>query len=164
MSKQLSIVLLSAVFATATPVIAKDIKPYSAEVKVIDAEAVQPQIDKQVEELRKGIILDAVDAVVEVNHALIALENNKPDEAIAAIKKATGKLGIALEREPGLGLKPLHVMKRIHDLHIDPNLIQPKINTARDLLKDGGLQRARLLLAPLISEVNLTITSVPLGS
>ena len=164
MSKQLPIILLSAFFAMATPVIAKDIKSDTAQVEAIDAESVQPQIDKQVEDLRKNIIVDAVDAVVETNHALIALDNDKPEEAIAAIKKAIGKLEITLEREPGLGLKPLHVMKRINDLHVDPNLIQPKINTAQDLLKEGNLQRARELLAPLVSEMNITITSIPLGS
>ena len=164
MLKHLPTILLSAVFATSTPVLAEDLKSYSAEVKVIDEEAVQPQIDKQVEDLRKNIIVDAVDAVVETNHALIALENDKSKEAIASIKKAIGKLEITLEREPGLGLKPLHVMKRINDLQVDPNLIQPKINTAQDLLKEGNLQQARVLLAPLVSEMNITITSIPLGS
>lgn len=124
----------------------------------------QPQIGKQVEELHKSIIIDAVDAVVETNLALIALENDKPTEAITAIKKAIGKLEITLKREPGLGLKPLSVMKRVHDLHVDPNLIQPKINTARALLKEGNLQRARALLAPLISEINIVVTSIPLDS
>lgn len=93
--------------------------------------------------MRKSIISDAVDAVVETNHALIALEEDKPAEAKVAIKKAIAKLETTMEREPGLGLKPVHVTKSIHELQIDPNLIQPKINAARDLLKAGNLKRAR---------------------
>jgi len=165
MSKHLPIILLSAVLVTATPVFAEDLKPQDSPlIQEVETESVQPKIDKQVEDLRKDIISDAVDAVVETNHALILLENGKPNEAIAAIKTAIGKLAITLEREPGLGLKPVHVMKRIHDLQIDPAFIQPKTKIAREFLKDGNLQGARQLIAPLVSEMTITITSIPLGS
>ena len=70
-------------------------------VQEVEKESVQPEIDKQVEELRKGIVSDTVDAVVQTNHALIALEKDRPAKAIAAIKTVIGKLETALKREPG---------------------------------------------------------------
>ncbi len=164
MHMYLTVALLSAGFAFATPVVAEDLMPQdSAIVLEVEAESVQPNIDKQFEELHKSILLDAVEAVFETNHALIALENDQPTDAVAAIKTAIGKLEITLKRKPALGLKPIHVVKRIHDLHIDPNLIQPKVNAARALLKEGKLQQAKALLAPLVSETVITVTSIPLG-
>ncbi len=164
MHMYLTVALLSISFVFAAPVAAEDLKPQgSALVLEVETESVQPKIDKQLEELHKNIALDAVDAFFETNLALISLENDQLTEAVTAINTAVGKLTIILEREPALGLKPVYAVKRIHDLHIDPNLIQPKVNAARALLKEGKLQQAKALLAPLVSEAVISVTSIPLG-
>lgn len=188
MIKHLPIVALSAVLVVATPAFAEDSKNHhepkdhnKSKVQSVEAESgspknvvnemqsaevdsVQPKIDKEAEEIRKNIISDAVDAVVETNNALIALEQDKPDEAITAIKSAIGKLAIVLKRDPDMGLKPVHVSQTVHKLHATPEIIQEKIKAAEKHLRDGELQQARNLIGPLVSDITLTITSLPLNT
>lgn len=127
-------------------------------------ESAQVEVDTEIDKLRAGIIEDAVTAVVETNNALIALEKDQPKEALAAIKTAIGKLAVTLEREPALGLKPIHVMKIIHDFRADPAFIKEKIEAAEKYLKDGELQHARMLINPLVSDITISTTSIPLNT
>lgn len=135
----------------------------SLELNAEAARSTQVEVDSEVNKLRESIISDAVEAVVETNKALMALEKDQPEEAVAAIKTAIGKLAITLEREPDLGLKPIHVMKTMHDLRADPAIIKEKIETAEKHLKDGELQDARMLISPLVSDITISTTSMPLN-
>jgi len=126
--------------------------------------AAYAEVDGEIDNLRESIILDAVDAVVETNNALIALENNQTEVALASIKTAIGKLAVTLKREPDLGLKPIHVRKTIHDLKADPAIIKENIAMAEKHLKAGELQHARMLISPLVSDITVTTTSIPLST
>ncbi len=126
--------------------------------------AAEDKVDGEVDKLRTNIVSDATEAVIESNKALLALENDQPKEAISAIKTAIGKLAVVLEREPALGLKPIHVMKTIHDLNAEPAIIQMKIEAAKKHLQDGQLQQARMLLSPLVSDITITTVSIPLST
>jgi len=128
------------------------------------AKEAEAKVDSEVDKLRKSIIADATEAVIESNKALMALENDKPKEAISAIKTGIGKLAVTLERDPTLGLKPINVMKTVHALTAEPAIIQKKIEAAEKHLKDGQLQHARILLSPLVSDMTITTTSIPLST
>ncbi len=128
------------------------------------SESAHAKVDGELDKLRESIISDAVEAVVETNNALILLEKNLPKDAISAIKTAIGKLAVTLEREPGLGFKPIHVMKTVHDLQADPGIIKKKIEAAEKHLNDGELQHARMLIGSLVSDVTISTTSIPLST
>lgn len=171
MIKYLPSTVLSAALMIANPVFSEETEnhdvasiQYNKQADSVEIESVQPMIDKEAEALRKSIVSDAVDAVVETNNALTALDQDKPNEAVAALKRAIGKLGVVLKRDPGMGLKPVHVSKTVKKLHTTPEVIVQKIDAAQMHLKQGELQQARHLLAPLVSEVTLTVTSLPLGT
>lgn len=172
MIKYLPSTVLSAALMIANPVFSEETENHDvASIQYnkqaadsVEIESVQPMIDKEAEALRKSIVSDAVDAVVETNNALTALDQDKPNEAVAALKRAIGKLGVVLKRDPEMGLKPVHVSKTVKKLHTTPEVIVQKIDAAQMHLKQGELQQARHLLAPLVSEVTLTVTSLPLGT
>lgn len=127
-----------------------------------DTKSAQSIVDSEVDKLRENIISDAVDAVVESNKALMFLEKNQPKDALSAIETAVGKLKDVLEREPALGLKPIHVSKTVHDLQADPAIIKKKVEAAEKHLKEGELQHARMLISSLASDITISTTSIPL--
>ncbi len=122
----------------------------------------QKAVDNEVHNLRRDILQDAMKAVFETNNALLLLENNKPKEAIASINKAIKKLEITLKKDPSLGLKPIYVSKIMHDYRASSSLIKKKIKMVKEHLDKGELQEARALLMPMVSDISISTTSIPL--
>lgn len=162
MNIQLKATLLSTalLFSSNAFANAEDNKTQSKETSVLLDIQSNIKIDKEVHELRQK---DALEAVIETNNALLALENNQTKEAIESIEFAIGKLAVVLTRDPSLGLKAIDATKSIHKLDATPEVIKLKIKAAKQHLDDGELQEARALLSPLVSEVLLTVTSIPLN-
>lgn len=123
---------------------------------------VRSQAEGQVTEQRKKIIEEAVSALQETRNALRALDENKPQDAIAALERATGKLNIVLAREPALALAPVEVAVITYDLYTTVDAIQKARKQAEDWIEDGQVQKARMLLRDLASEININVISLPL--
>ena len=167
--KPLVAALLSLGLIASVPSFADDSAlPAEPQAKSEATESVQPQVDakatEQAAEKRKKITADAIEAVNETKHALTLLDENKPDEALAALEKVTGKLELILARDPKLSLAPVDVEVVTHDLLASPDTVKAVIKEAEDYLEDGEIQKARPLVASLASEIVFRTTSIPLAT
>ena len=120
--------------------------------------------NKQVNEKRTAIIKEAVDALAQTKAALDALEKKKKQEALDALATVTGKLEIILAREPALANAPMDVRVEQYDLYATIDAINKAVKEAKDLLDDGKVQQARMILSGLASEIDIVVTAIPLAS
>lgn len=145
-----------------------DTAPSKAEEKSAETKSVQPQVDEKVtdeaKEKRKKILEDAVTAIDETKNALKLLDEEKTDEALAALEKVTGKLELILARDPKLALAPVNTEVVTYDLLASPEAVRAAIRQAEDHLEDGEIQKARPLVANLASEIVYRTTNIPLAT
>jgi hypothetical protein len=131
------------------------------------AAPVQPadaSLSGQVAEKRRRLVAEAVTALQETQHAFDLLAANRPDDAVAALERATGKLDLVLAADPGLALAPVDVRVVIHDVLAEPEAVMVLRSQATDALAFGRVQVARQLLADLASEHVISVTSLPLAT
>jgi len=124
--------------------------------------AVKGQAEHETSQQRKKILDEAVSAIQETKKALKALEDKKSDQALKALERATGKLNILLARDPHLALAPLDVAVATHDVYATMDQIKDVRKQAENHLENGELQKARLLIRGLGSEIVISVTSLPL--
>ena len=140
----------------------------SPETRSKETEAVQPEVDKEAADKKtehlKKVVKNAVTAVKETEKALKALEEEKEDEALAALEVATGKLEIVLARAPELSLAPVHFDVLTHDMYAGPDTIRKVIKKASDFLEAGEIQKSRRLISNLGSEIVHRYTNLPLAT
>lgn len=128
----------------------------------------QPKVDKKTAdaaaEKRKQLLSDAQSAIAETKKALQALEDKKDREAVDALAVATGKLELVLARNPYLALAPVETEVLTLDLLSSRDTVKAVIKEAKENLSDGEIQKTRLLLTNLASEVQLRTTNIPLAT
>ncbi len=122
------------------------------------------RIDGRIGKKRGDVIEDAATAVRQTRKALEALENEKPDAALAALEQVVGKLELVLARHTGLALAPISVGVSTFDLLTTKQAIEQAKREATEALEEGKIQRARELIAGLGSEIVINVTNVPLAS
>ncbi len=125
---------------------------------------VRSSSNRQVSKERAAIIKEAVDALAQTRKALDAIEKKKKQQALDALATVTGKLEIVLAREPALANAPIDVRVEQYDLYATVDAVNKAVNKARDLLGDGRVQQARMILSGLASEIDIVVTSIPLAS
>lgn len=142
--------------------------PEKAQEKSTQSQAVQSQVDQasadKAATQRNKITEEAVSAIEQTQKALQALNDGKTEEALKALEAATGKLELILARDPKLALVPVDVSMVTYDLFANVDTVKAVIKEAKDLLDDGKVQDARLLMANLASEVVISTTSIPLAT
>jgi hypothetical protein len=131
--------------------------------KVLENET-RLQAEGAISQQRKQIIEEAMSAVTETKNALQALEGKKTQDALAALERATGKLNIILAREPKLEFAPAAVDVMVHDVYTTGDEIKKARKEAEQYLKDGSMQKARMALRDLASEINISVAGLPLKS
>ncbi len=112
---------------------------------------------------RNTIVKEAVTALSEIKHAVAALEKKNKQEALDALAEVTGKLDIIIAREPALAHAPIDLRVETYDLVTTVDAVKKSVKTARELLGDGEVQQARMLLAGMASEIDFIVTSIPLA-
>jgi hypothetical protein len=122
------------------------------------------QTQSQTEDKRKALMADATSAIQETQSALKLLDDNKPQEALAALERATGKLDVILARDPRLELAPAGITVTTYDIAGGLDTVKKLRKQAEDLIDDGKLQDARRLLNGLASETVVSVTNVPLAT
>ncbi len=151
---------------SAGPAIAADAIKAQKQSKA--SQSVQTQVDKNIAdktaEKRKKILKEAVEAVLNTEKALIALENNKTDEALKLLESVTGKLDLIMARDPDLALAPVDIKETIIDVYTDIDSIKAMTKEAEKALDKGRLQEARDLIKGLASEIIISTTSIPLAT
>ena len=142
----------------------KSAMPTEPQEQSAATKSVQADVDKasgaKAEEKRKAILDDAIAAISETQKALVALDENKPKDALKALEVATSKLELLLARDPALAFAPIAVDVRTYDLLARPETVKAVVKEAEDALEDGAVQKARGLLAGLASEIVFSTTSV----
>jgi len=113
---------------------------------------------------RDKLVDEAVAAVRETQNALTAIDQNKNDDAIAALERATGKLEIVLARTPTLALAPVDVSVVTHDVIGTPADVEKIRGEVGAAIAQGRLQLARKLISDLGSETVVNISKLPLGT
>lgn len=113
---------------------------------------------------RKEIIEEARTTIRETENALVALDKEDTKAALQALERASGKLKIALAREPELALAPVSVAASTQDILANVETVKVFVMEAEDALKDGRVQDARRILGVLGSEKVISVTHLPLAS
>jgi hypothetical protein len=142
--------------------------PQQAEPQSEQSKSVNPQVQSEVEKKadakRAQLLKDAQVAIDETRKALAALDQNKNEEALAALERVTGKLDLILARDPKLALAPVSMATVVRDMYANSDTVKDAIKEARSELSDGKVQQARALLGDLASEVELQVTNIPLAT
>ncbi|MDX5583123.1 YfdX family protein, partial [Escherichia coli] len=125
---------------------------------------VQKETDSQAADKRKQVLDEAVSALALTKSALAALDEKESARALATLAEVTGKLELIVAREPTLALAPVDVRTIVHDLFANTETVEAMTDEALDALKHGEVQRARRVLALLVSEIVITVTNIPLAS
>jgi hypothetical protein len=131
------------------------------ETMVMEGDA-RSQADTEISEQRKKIVDEAVAALIETKNALRALDQKKTQDALAALERASGKLNIVLSRDPKLALAPVDVEVRVYDIYTTVDAIKKARKQAEDFLESGEVQKARLLIRDLASEMIISVVGLPL--
>lgn len=113
---------------------------------------------------RAKLLQEAVSALQETNNALIAIDHNKREDAIAALERATGKLELLLARQPTLALAPVDVTATTYDILGDAKDVETLREDAERDLEKGRLQDARHIMSGLASETVVSVSSLPLAT
>ena len=133
----------------------------------------QAKANQQVEQQRKdaqqqaqrSIDPDAAAAIQETAAALKAINSGNPDEARAAIERATGKIAILTARKPETGLIPAAVDVQVIDAApLDVKMIRQVAHAAEKAVNNKDYPGARVLLGGLISEIRIRIYNIPLAT
>ena len=135
-------------------------------------EAVQrarPEIEKQrkdaEQQAERTLDKEAIAAVDETKNALKAIEQDKPDEAIAAIERATGKISVLLARNPATALLPVREEVEVIDgAPEDLQAIKDLQKVLERSVSDKDYPMARVVLLGLTSEIRARTYDLPLAT
>jgi YfdX protein len=112
----------------------------------------------------KQIIKEAADAFKATQTALNALENNQPDQALAALEVVSGNLHLLLARDPALGLVPIDIQTQVIVGVTDLKAIKKLEDELEDLINDKQYQAARPIVDSLVDEIRVTTIYLPLAT
>ena len=110
------------------------------------------------------IVGEAAEIGAETQKAIVALGKNDDKGATTLLKGVSIKLDALLAKNPDMAYVPASVETDVYDFNGTNQDITNGINEAKNLLKQGKLQIARNILAGMASEIQVTTTSIPLGT
>ena len=115
--------------------------------------------DKQVH-----VIKGAVEAVALTQKVLVDLDKKDTQSAIKDLEDAIGKLEVVLAAEKAPKFLPVDASITAIEYVGDVKQIKKSVKTAEDLLDDGKVQEARVLLDTLRSEIDVISVNLPVSS
>jgi len=116
------------------------------------------------QEAEKNLDMEAISAITETQAAVKAIADNAPNEALAAIERANGKISVLLARYPAAALIPVSAEVDIIDLapqNVDA--IRAVTDTVDSAVSRKDYPTARLLLHGLTSELRVRTYNLPLA-
>ena len=130
---------------------------------------VRPEVEQQrksaEDQARKSLDQEAVAAIDETTNAIKAIADNKTDEALAAIERATGKINVVLARNPATALIPVSFeVNVIEAAPVDVKEIRRRAAAAELAVSARAYPAARVILDSLTSEIRLRTYNLPLAS
>lgn len=129
----------------------------------------RPEVEKQRKEAEqqgeKTLDKEAVAAIAETRNALKAIAEDKRDDAVAALERATGKVSILLARTPAAALIPVQLEVDVIDAApVDIHVIKEIAQTAERAVEDKNYPAARVVLFGLTSEIRTRVYNLPLAT
>ncbi|MRJ02636.1 MAG: YfdX family protein [Epsilonproteobacteria bacterium] len=120
--------------------------------------------EEYVGEQDRKVAQEAVDAVNMVMEVIDHLKKKNKEEALATIEKVLGKLEVLIARDPSLQLVPVDVKEQIIDFPGTVDDIIEAKRVVKELIESGELQAARDIMINLASELDIYITTLPIGT
>lgn len=166
MKKQLLWSAVLAASVAAAPVWAADAKPDSqpAQSTSQQSKQVQQEVRDLAAEEQDKVLQEAIAAMARTSDAIRALDKGDKDRALNDLATAVGKLELITTAYPEMELAPVDVQVVTSDLAGSVDEIKEAVEKAKDLLDDGRVQDARLILEDLASEVVIRTVNVPLAT
>jgi hypothetical protein len=144
---------------------ASDIDQQRQEAEQQARPEVQKEKNEAEQKAEKTLDQEAIAAIGETTNAIKSIADNKTDEALAAIERATGKINILLARNPATALLPVSVrVEIIEAAPLDLEAIKVVAKEAERAVDDKAYPAARVLLDSLTSEIRVRTTNLPLAS
>ena len=110
------------------------------------------------------VIKGAVEAVALTQKVLVDLDKKDTQSAIKDLEDAIGKLEVVLAAEKAPKFLPVDTSITAIEYVGDVKQIKKSVKTAEDLLDDGKVQEARVLLDTLRSEIDVISVNLPVSS
>ncbi len=111
-----------------------------------------------------ALIKEAVEAVSLTHEVLGALQKNDIEHAKKSLEKAIGKLEVVLAAPNAPALLPIDGTVRSVEYVGTAKDVKSQVKAVEELLDDGKVQEARILLSTLQSEIDIVTVSLPLVS
>ena len=109
-------------------------------------------------------IKEAAKALEMTGIALKQLDEKKKDEALKTLATVTGQLEIIVAQHPDLSFAPIDSQVVVLDYQGDKDTVKSIRKEAANLLRDGRLQEARLLIKDIASEIVINTRELPLAT
>ncbi|RUM68815.1 MAG: hypothetical protein DSZ05_00465 [Sulfurospirillum sp.] len=110
------------------------------------------------------VIKGAVEAVALTQKVLVDLDKKDTKSAIKDLEDAIGKLEVVLASEKAPKLLPVDASVTAMEYIGDVEQIKKSVKMVEDLLDDGKVQEARVLLDTLRSEIDVISVNLPVSS
>jgi len=159
-------VLLSAITASlllTTAGIAKEQAGKNATVKEVNKIAISnAKADAKSHEAK--LASEAIESLKFAQNAVIALEHKDKKAATENLEKAIGKLEVIMAAKNAPKLLPIDNIIKVQEFVGTAKDVEKSVKMVKDLLDAGKVQEARALIAPLASEIDITVVNLPLAS
>jgi len=110
------------------------------------------------------ITKEAVESIKLVGDVLVALNQNKKDEAIKTLEKAIGKIEVVLAIPKAPALLPIDSRVVVKEFSGSAYDVETAIITSEALLDKKRVQDARLIISNLVDEIDFSTINLPLAT
>jgi len=158
--------LLSAIAASllvSTSGIAKEQAAKDATVKQVNKIAISNAKEDALNHQTK-LVQEAIESLKYAQSAVIDLEHKDAKKATDDLAKAIGKLEVIMAAKDAPTLLPIDNVIRVQEFVGTAADVDAAVKTVKRLLDEGKVQEARALMIPLVSEIDITVVSLPLAS
>ncbi len=107
---------------------------------------------------------EAIESLKYAQSAVINLEHKESKKATEDLEKAIGKLEVIMAAKDAPKLLPVNNLIRVQEFVGTAEDVDKSVKLAKRLLDDGKVQEARAVMIPLVSEIDITVVSLPLAS
>ena len=158
--------LLSAIAASllvSTSGIAKEQAAKDATVKQVNKIAIS-NAKEDAQNHQTKLVQEAIESLKYAQSAVIDLEQKDAQKATDDLAKAIGKLEVIMAAKDAPALLPIDNVIRVQEFVGTAADVDAAVKTVKRLLDEGKVQEARALMIPLVSEIDITVVSLPLAS
>ncbi len=113
---------------------------------------------------QEKLVSEAIESLKYAQDAYLALNKKDAKTATEDIEKAIGKLEVILASKDAPKLLPINNMIKVQEFIGTSKDVEIAVDHVKDLLNEGKVQQARALILPLVSQIEITVTSLPLVS